>query len=185
MLPSANNRAKLALLRLNLDEQYQREQILWKQKSRDSWLIQKELNTKFFYTLTIIRRKRNSISSIKNSDHLWVSSRMDIENLFVLFYKDMFNSSSPSVFLDLEDLIPKVISSNDSCNLTAIPLESEILVALNFFSASSPRWVYPIVLPTLLGNHKGRISLLHSIFFLHGSSPSRYQSYLFSLNSKI
>lgn len=107
MLPSANNRAKL-VLRINLDEQYQREQILWRQKSRDSWLIQKELNTKFFYTLTIIRRKRNSISSIKNSDHLWVSSRMDIENLFVLFCKDMFNSSSPSVSLIWKISYPKL-----------------------------------------------------------------------------
>lgn len=41
MLPSVTTKAKLSLLCLRLDEQYQREKLLWKQKSREVWLIKK------------------------------------------------------------------------------------------------------------------------------------------------
>lgn len=40
------------------------EEILWLQKSRNDWLRYGDGNTKFFYTLTLVRRRRNMIDSL-------------------------------------------------------------------------------------------------------------------------
>lgn len=49
-----------------LDEQMQREELLWRQKSQESWLVSSELNTKYYHVSTIICRCRNSISKLKS-----------------------------------------------------------------------------------------------------------------------
>lgn len=58
LLPTVCTNNRGTHLRGLLDEQLQCEQVLWRQKSRESWLVQKDLNTMFFYTSTIIIRSR-------------------------------------------------------------------------------------------------------------------------------
>lgn len=48
-------------MRKALQEELKREELLWKHKSRVTWLTTKDLNTKFFHLSTIIRRRRNAI----------------------------------------------------------------------------------------------------------------------------
>lgn len=59
---------------LELDEQLRREELLWKQKSRVSWLSSSDLNTKFFHASIVIRRCRNQIVELKNESGEWISS---------------------------------------------------------------------------------------------------------------
>lgn len=44
------------------------EELLWMQKSREHWLGFGEKNTKFFHTLTLVRRRRNKIEMLKDED---------------------------------------------------------------------------------------------------------------------
>lgn len=45
-----------------LQEQLRREEVLWKQKSREEWLTSKDLNTRYFHLSTVIRRRQNAIN---------------------------------------------------------------------------------------------------------------------------
>jgi hypothetical protein len=84
-------------LHLNLQEELLREESLWKQKSQELWLTSNDLNTKFFHASTAIRRRYNSISSIKMENGLFLNNMNDIGLYFfrilpesVYFLKSLF-----------------------------------------------------------------------------------------------
>lgn len=58
---------------MELQEQRQRLESIWKQKSRELWLFEGDRNSKIFYVSTIIRRRRNKISSIITGMGEWIS----------------------------------------------------------------------------------------------------------------
>ncbi|KAF5442124.1 hypothetical protein F2P56_037171 [Juglans regia] len=72
MTPS--NQEKERFLQHRIHKQREYEEILWKQKSRLTWLTSTDLNTKFYHLITTIRRRRNTIDSIK------LAPVSDIEN---------------------------------------------------------------------------------------------------------
>jgi hypothetical protein len=51
-----------------LQEQLLREEMLWKQKSKETWLSCTDLNTKFFHAYVACRRRYNSISCLRAAD---------------------------------------------------------------------------------------------------------------------
>ena len=57
-----------ALLQSKLNEWIFRNEMIWRQKSRECWLKEGDRNSKFFHLSTIVRRRRNNIDSIKTDD---------------------------------------------------------------------------------------------------------------------
>lgn len=84
-----------------LDEYLHQEEALWKSKSRELWLTGVDLNTKFFHTSTLIRRRRNSITLLQSPNSGWLSDRKDIGDCFVNNFKDIFTSTNPTPHEDL------------------------------------------------------------------------------------
>ena len=72
------NYRKEAHLQAKLNEWLLRNEILWKQKSREVWLKEGDKNSKFFHFSTIIRRRRNSIDALKNDSGEWITDRGEI-----------------------------------------------------------------------------------------------------------
>ena len=72
------NCRKEAHLQAELNEWLLRNEILWKQKSREVWLKEGDKNSKFFHLSTIIRRRRNSIDAIRNDSGEWITNRREI-----------------------------------------------------------------------------------------------------------
>lgn len=48
----------------------EQEELIWLQKSREKWVVYGDRNTKFFHMSTIIRRRRNKVDMLKNSENL-------------------------------------------------------------------------------------------------------------------
>ena len=73
-----------AALSLELNDWLEREEIKWKQKSKELWLKEGDKNSMFFHLSTMIRRRRNFITEIKLPD---------IENYFSSQFRELFQSS--------------------------------------------------------------------------------------------
>jgi hypothetical protein len=88
------------------------------------------LNTKFFHTSTIIKRKRNAIDFLKLSSGAWSSERQKIGNCFTSHFRNVFNSSIPILDEDLLSLFDNCISPEENASICEIPTKQEIFTAL-------------------------------------------------------
>lgn len=67
-------------LQRELNEVLNQEQELWALKSRMNWMVLGDKNTSFFHMSTIVQRKRNRISCLKNSVREWIQEEMQVMN---------------------------------------------------------------------------------------------------------
>ncbi|KAM6583114.1 hypothetical protein CsatB_010116 [Cannabis sativa] len=77
---------------------------IWKQKSRENWLLNGDDNTKFFHKSTIIRRRRNFIGSIEDDQRVWLRQREEIGGYFQTKFKALYESSENDIGEDFESL---------------------------------------------------------------------------------
>ena len=85
----ANSRLE-AKLQGELEEWLRRNEMLWRQKSHETWLKDGDKNSKFFHLSTIIRRKRNSIDALKDDFGNWLSCKKDIRGHVVDKFTNLF-----------------------------------------------------------------------------------------------
>jgi hypothetical protein len=93
-----------------LDFLLKHEESLRKSKSRETLLTCKDLNTKYFHTSTLIRRRANAINFLKSNAGDWFSSRADIGEIFSDHFQNLFSSSNPIIEEEMLDLFSPVIS---------------------------------------------------------------------------
>ena len=106
------------------------EKDLWRLKSRTTWLMTRDLNTRYFHLSTIIHRCRNSIDTLKTAAGSWIIGRQRIGDYIVQHFQTAFTSGCPEIPFSLEDLIQPVLSSNEKELLVVVPNETEIHGAL-------------------------------------------------------
>ena len=124
--PTQANLSKEVGINMELQEWLQREETLWRQKARIKWLFAADLNTKFFNLTTIIRRRKNAIDFIKNQQGSWVSGRKEIGRCFESFFRNLFETSNPSILNNLDNLICPSLFEEDIQMLTKIPTPEEV-----------------------------------------------------------
>lgn len=84
-IPSDSNLALEFHLKSLLNEYLIQEESLWKNKSRELWLTFKNLNTIFFHTSTLIRRRKNVIDCLKSTNDGWITDRNAIDECCLKF----------------------------------------------------------------------------------------------------
>ena len=77
-----------------LEQIYQREEIYWKQRGDEEWVLEGDTNSKFFHQFASGRRRKNIIRSLDSESGVITSQ--DIENHITSFYKRLFGSATPS-----------------------------------------------------------------------------------------
>uniref|UniRef100_A0A2N9FR65 Reverse transcriptase domain-containing protein n=1 Tax=Fagus sylvatica TaxID=28930 RepID=A0A2N9FR65_FAGSY len=124
--PSTQNISHLINLQQELDEWLVRQEVIWRQKSREIWLEEGDKNTKFFHLSTVIRRRANNIDRIKLEDDNWLTEMGDIENYFLDNFRHLYQSSNPTWPADLEGLIQPCIEELENERLCRVPSVEEI-----------------------------------------------------------
>jgi hypothetical protein len=81
-------------LQSQIEERCLQEEMLWKQKSRISWLKEGECNTSFFHHSTIQHRMHNIISCLKKQDGSRLETHKDIEKELVSYYEDLLSEEN-------------------------------------------------------------------------------------------
>ena len=115
-----------AKLQGELNEWMARNEILWRQKLREVWLKDGDKNSKIFHLSTIIRRRRNSINSIKGDHGNWITNKRDIRAFIVDKFQLLFQEEAIDFPQDLENLISPSLSPGDITSLCSLPTTLEI-----------------------------------------------------------
>ena len=94
----------------------EKEEIMWAQKARSTWIIQGDKNTKFFQSLVKQRRARNMILQIRIADGSILEELGDIEYYILEHFKNQYRETNTKLVQDLmkelESLeIPKLDSA--------------------------------------------------------------------------
>ncbi|XP_059066715.1 uncharacterized protein LOC131857941 [Cryptomeria japonica] len=77
---------KVKDLNKEYSEVLSREEVFWRNKSRETWLKEGERNTKFLHNLVKVRRASNKIYSIKNANGIVLTKKEDICSEVVRFF---------------------------------------------------------------------------------------------------
>ena len=86
-----------------------RKERYWRQMSRCKLIKEGDKNTRYFHTLATIRRRRNTITSIKQGD-LVINDQRQIRRIIVQHFKQLYSSQEHTIgdlsALDLTKLTP-------------------------------------------------------------------------------
>ena len=75
----------------DLIKREQKEEILWKQKSRKLWLREGDRNTSFFHKSTIQHRQQNQIIHLKSAEGHILEDQRQMELELVSYYLDLLS----------------------------------------------------------------------------------------------
>ncbi|XVF71960.1 hypothetical protein PTKIN_Ptkin12aG0082200 [Pterospermum kingtungense] len=78
--------------RQELDELLRREEMLWKQRSKDLWVKEGNRNTKYFHAVASRRKRHNQVSCIQNSQGRNVTREEEIVDVFNQYFNEIFTS---------------------------------------------------------------------------------------------
>ena len=101
-----------------MNEMLYREEMLWLQRSRVSWLREGDRNTKFFHQRAVWRERKNKIRKLKGADGSWCSDRSIMEGMVNDYFSSLY-TKDPSVSPQ------EVVSLFDQC-ITAEMNETQV-----------------------------------------------------------
>ncbi|GLT54205.1 hypothetical protein SLA2020_274230 [Shorea laevis] len=131
-----NSQALEKKLKSDLENLLIQEETLWRNKSRETWLTCKDLNTKFFHTSTLIRRRSNAVDFLKTNSGNWTSDRLEIGSNFVSHFSNLFSSSNSPIEDEMLDLFSPTITDDENQTLCSVPSELEVFQALSSFGST-------------------------------------------------
>ena len=142
-----SNARKEAALQCELEEWMRRNEVLWRQKSREVWLKDGDKNSKFFHLSTIIRRRKNSIDAIKAEDGSWLTCKKEIRIHIVEKFAQLFSEEDVIFPQDLDNLITPSITEVENSELCRMPTPQEIKATI--FDMNGQKSPGPDGLPAL------------------------------------
>ncbi|KAH7840407.1 hypothetical protein Vadar_016441 [Vaccinium darrowii] len=124
------NRTRIQALKEQLQQEWDKEEEFWRQKSRINWLQQGDKNTGFFHASVLQRRTRNRITGIENSNDDWVSNGPTIAAEFQQYFQELFTANPVFDMVDTVAAIPTKITSHMNHKLTRLVMATEVHEAL-------------------------------------------------------
>uniref|UniRef100_A0A803NGW8 FAD-binding PCMH-type domain-containing protein n=1 Tax=Cannabis sativa TaxID=3483 RepID=A0A803NGW8_CANSA len=113
-------------VQLEILELESRMERIWKQKSRELWVLLGDYNSKFFHVSTMIRRRRNSICAINDVGNGWLFDREGIGAYFNKQFQMLNESQQPVLDSDFDSLFQPLVTDLDNAELCRCPSFEEI-----------------------------------------------------------
>ncbi|XP_026449841.1 uncharacterized protein LOC113349978 [Papaver somniferum] len=111
-------------LKARLEYLYNLEELYWKDKSREVWILEGDRNSPYFHRVTLFRRKRNVISWINNSLNIILTDRDSIVTFFIDYFKGLYSSHPQQFQYEILADLPVKFSDEDNASLNT-PLSPE------------------------------------------------------------
>ena len=113
-----------------MDELEKREEIYWKQRSRQEWLKSGDQNTKFFHAKTKQRRERNTIGKITDFAGNEYYEEEEIAEVFVQHFDDLFRANEDVDTKPVIDSVKSIVPLHMAAMLTEPYVKEEVQEAL-------------------------------------------------------
>ena len=123
-------------LRRELNTLLEKEERMWRQRSRVSWLTQGDRNTKYFHGKASQRRRRNYISRLSDERGRWHDSNEEIADLMIEYYNTLFSTSNPTSLNEAVANVPKVVTVDMNNNLIRDFRDEEVEQAIKQMAPS-------------------------------------------------
>ncbi|OMO54874.1 reverse transcriptase [Corchorus capsularis] len=109
-----------------------KEEVMWRQRAKMSWLKEGDRNSRFFHSVATHRKRRNTIVSIQDEMGHWQTDCVSVENVIVKYYKDIFSSLHPTIHQihQVTGLVDRRVSTSMSAMLDREFTREEVRVAV-------------------------------------------------------
>lgn len=128
-------------IKKELIQAYKEEEMHWKQKSRDKWLVLGDRNSKFFHSSVKTGRSRKHILKLKDEDgkvHWSDAAKAEVASSY---FSELFKSSNPRSYAPVfQSMAPKVTQSMNDVLISEVSKEEvrEAMFSIKHESAPGP-----------------------------------------------
>ncbi|XP_024011324.1 uncharacterized protein LOC112086588 [Eutrema salsugineum] len=128
---------KMANIKLELLKAIKEEEVYWRQKSKERWLLAGDKNTSFFHGKVKTRRMRNNIAALQDVNGVDRFSEAEKGNIAVEYFSTLFKSSNPTDLAELLEGFPARISQHMNRELVKPVTDAEIQRAAKSIKSDS------------------------------------------------
>lgn len=123
------------LARAEVQTWLEREETMWRQRSKALWLKEGDQNSKYFHTKAYHRRRRNGIKRLKDTNGEWQDGEKK-DRIILEYFQNLFSATNDRGQTDfLECLGGRVIALMNE-DLTRPYIENEVIEALKEMNPS-------------------------------------------------
>uniref|UniRef100_A0A2N9IMR2 Reverse transcriptase domain-containing protein n=1 Tax=Fagus sylvatica TaxID=28930 RepID=A0A2N9IMR2_FAGSY len=118
-------------LRIEINELLKKEEKMWRQRSRSTWLKEGDRNTKYFHGRASQRRRRNTIKRVRDSAGIWQENEDQVARVFLDYFRTLFTTSNPRNIEEAVESTPPIVtqSMNDSLSRDFTAAEAELAIS--------------------------------------------------------
>ncbi|XP_061340576.1 uncharacterized protein LOC133287043 [Gastrolobium bilobum] len=81
-------------VQIDLDQTLDYEEMLWFQKSRHSWIVDGDKNTRFYHSKDVIWKSINKVSRLQSESQVWIEDPVELEDHVCRFFKNLFQEEN-------------------------------------------------------------------------------------------
>ncbi|GLT96557.1 hypothetical protein SLE2022_141700 [Rubroshorea leprosula] len=113
-----------------LEEWLEREEIMWRQRSRDIWIHEGDRNTRFFHRRATKCKDRNRVEKLMKDTGEWTSSFGEVKVVVTEYFAHLFTSIDPMNLALVTDCLKPCVQDGDNSFLLHEFTEAEVTKAL-------------------------------------------------------
>lgn len=163
--------------RVDLNCWLEKEDEMWRQRSRLNWFQSGDRNTSFFHAKASARLKKNYIEGLFDEQGIWQEDETKIEEVVVDYFNKLFTSNSPDNFTELLDAIQPKVSTTMNEELARTFKANEVRLALKQMyplKALGPDGMPPIFFQNFWSTCGGVVTTIVLDFLNNGMLPPNF-----------
>ena len=118
------------MIEKKLHDVFEKEEIMYKQRSRQDWLRAGDQNTKYFQNRASHRRRKNTIRGLRRADGSMCNTNDGMSEMAMAFYRQLYSSEGSNNSDHVLNLITESVSEEMNQALTVALTDKEIREAL-------------------------------------------------------
>ncbi|KAI5324876.1 hypothetical protein L3X38_033949 [Prunus dulcis] len=105
-------------LSVKLDDLLEKEEIVWKQRSRVQWLPEGDRNTRYFHGKARQRGRENKISGVFDDNNCWFDEELGIQRAFIDYFQKLFTSDGAVDLANIMDAVETKVTPEMNAQLS-------------------------------------------------------------------